>query len=781
MRIKLLFCLVLLMTVGNIVKSQPVKPTITDPSNNAVNVALQPNISIYLNTGLADSFLVEIDTISTFNSGYLRSYKSYYKVCANCTKLPLIKFSPNQTIYIRSRAWRAGLIGAWSNTTKFTTIFKALPIQNTAGAVEFAAVMPEFMYSFSATNVQYQVSDASDFSNILLAGQAFPHDSFEGNYYNTNLVRLRGLPQNKTMYMRSRYFLRKDTLAWGTTHNFILKYVPQILTSSGSVSTLAYSPSINHAIYVYNNYTDTSVFYEYQRSSSATFSPQNTTLTTEYVPIIPLKSGANYIRYRVVHRSVTTGWSNALILNTNTALPAPILSGGFNATRTAQATVGENMSVLQWQADTSLNFNTARLLTWDSLYKPINATKYYAFTSDDFAKFRNCYIRYRTGNGTDWLAWSAPSKSMFWQIQGSTQNQNFYLFQQFDFFALNNVQGFFVQCDVDSAFKSSKMFSYSTSGSAVSFAVPEILLNNSPLYYRVCARSTSGLSTPRIYSIVTTIVPTIWSPGSGNSFDEAVPFSIAGKTGQADLEFEVATDVNFTKIDGRFITANGGNNGTLPVSKPGAYFFRVRYANSRSVGKWSSVVSFKITKVSQMAPPLLRSPSNGNASVNSKKAKFVWNHVPGANQYLISIFSASTSKLVYQNFTDSNWIYATQLPANEKLKWSVLAMGDKESRVYSETWTFNTDASVGLDDLLNSKPSKQSLIFYPMPASQTVWLAGISDDNSSCVELYTTDGKLLLSQSLQNVRENGFSISGCASGIYWVRCGNQSAKLFLQH
>lgn len=776
--------------------AQPGKPIIGSPTNNAVNVALQPNIDIYINTSLADSFLVEIDSSASFNTVGLKSYKSYYKVCSNCVKLPKIQFGMAQTWYIRSKAWLGGKVGVWSNTNKFTTIYKALPQQNATTHVDYTAVMPEYLYSFSATNVQYEVSESSTFATTLIKGQIYPHDSFEGNYYTTMYVRLRGLPQNKTLYMRSRYFLRKDTAAWGPTHTFALKYKAQLQNTSGTINTLSIAPSVNLAIYVYNNYTDTSVFYEYQRASDSFFTNPVSFKTVEYFTTVNLKPGVNYIRYRVLHRGLITAWSNFVTLTTNTSLPAPILSSQGNAFRTAQANLGPNLTVVQWQADTTGKFNSARLMTWDSTYNPQNFNRYMSFRSDDFAKFRNCYLRYRTGNGTDWMPWSAPSQSIFWQLQGSTMNQNFSLSQQFDFYPMNGVTGYYIQCDVDSLFKSPKAFSVSVSTNLMSATVNDIILNNQVVYYKISARSSNGLSTPRIYGITNTIVPTIWAPGSGQSFAESVPYTIAGKSGSAEMEFQVAKDLAFTNLDGVFISASGGNTGDLPVSAPGGYFFRVRYINSRSKGVWSTVVPFSITQVTEMAPPILRSPSKGALNVDSKKSKFVWNQVPGANQYLITVYEKTTGKLLYQNFTDSTWVWVSDLPANKLCKWDVLAMGNKNSRKYSASWDFVTDAMVSTNPDLE-KSFGPSILVYPVPAEDFLWIRNVNLMAGETLSVFDGVGNCILSQMVpmsQNTDEVatnsnlkllgksasgwdfGMDVSGLTPGVYFLKSGAVTAR-----
>jgi hypothetical protein len=784
MKNRLIFCFLGFFLMSGIAQSQPVKPTISQPSNNQINVPLIPGFSIYLNTGFLDSILVEIDSTASFNSVGKKSYKSYSKVCANCAILPKIQFAMSQTWYVRARAWRSGLQGAWSNANKFTTASSALPIYNASPSYDFVAVMPEFLYRFSGTNVLYQVSETADFASPLIIGQVFSHDSFEGKDGDNMYARLRGLPQNKTLYMRSRYFLRKDTAAWGPTHTFTLKYKP-VITGGGVVNSLVVFPSFNWAIYAYSNAVDTSVFYEFQRASDSLFTNPTTFKTNEFSNSVVLKPGANFIRYRVIHRSLTTAWSNVVKYTTNDVLPAPILSSQGNAFRTAQANLGPNLSVIQWQADTTTKFNSSRLVSWDSTYKPLNANRYFPLVSDDFAKFRNCYLRYRTGNGTDWMSWSAPSVSMYWQLQGSTQNQNFSLSQQFDFFPMNGVVGYYILADIDSTFKTAKAFSSSLNTTTMNVVLNDIQLDYPTVYYKVYARSSKGLSTPRTYKITNTIVPTIWGPGSGQSFEETVPYSIAGKSGLADMEFQVAKDAAFTKIDGAFVSANGGNTGNLPVSGPGDYFFRVRYINARSKGTWSVTVPFKITKVSQMAPPILRSPSNGAVNIDSKKSKFVWNPVPGATQYLISIFATSTSKLLYQNFTDSTSIWVGDLPANLGCQWTVLAMGDKISKQYSATWKFTTNAMVSTQ---TEAGSFDGLTVFPIPANDLIWVRAQGEENLSTMRVFDALGNCIYCRAEASPSNIGsmpqtleINVQDWPQGVYYLQAGSSRVRFVVTH
>jgi hypothetical protein len=314
----------------------------------------------------------------------------------------------------------------------------------------------------------------------------------------------------------------------------------------------------------------------------------------------------------------------------------------------------------------------------------------------------------------------------------------------------------------------------------MSVVVSDIQMDFATVYYKVFARSAKGLSTPRTYKITNTIVPTIWGPGSGQSFAESVPYSIAGKSGSADMEFHVAKDAAFSKLDGVFVSANGGNTGNLPVSGPGDYYFRVRYINARSKGTWSVTVPFKITKVSEMAPPLLRSPANVTTNVDSKNSQFVWNPVPGATQYLISVFQTSSGKLLYQNFTDTTSIWVANLPANLACQWTVLAMGDKISKQYSATWKFTTNAMVSNDPTLQQGAQSQWLL-YPIPASQTLWLGNLNGNDLTSLQVIDALGKVVCtgqSAALQDASNGaiGMDVSGLKPGIYFVRLGAETQQ-----
>jgi hypothetical protein len=181
-----------------------------------------------------------------------------------------------------------------------------------------------------------------------------------------------------------------------------------------------------------------------------------------------------------------------------------------------------------------------------------------------------------------------------------------------------------------------------------------------------------------------------------------------------------------------------------------------------------------------MAPPLLRSPANGTTNVDSKNSQFVWNPVPGATQYLISVFQTSSGKLLYQNFTDSTSIWVANLPANLACQWTVLAMGDKISKQYSATWKFTTNAMVSNDPTLQQGAQSRWLL-YPVPASQTLWLGNLNGNDLTSLQVIDALGKVVCtgkSEALQDASNGakGLDVSGLKPGVYFLKLGAETRQ-----
>ena len=164
--------------------------------------------------------------------------------------------------------------------------------------------------------------------------------------------------------------------------------------------------------------------------------------------------------------------------------------------------------------------------------------------------------------------------------------------------------------------------------------------------------------------------------------------------------------------------------------------------------------------------PFLPPTRNGLSSrYDSKKSKFVWNQVPGATQYLISVYGISPVKLLYQNFTDSTWVYVSDLPANLNCQWVVLAMGNKISKKYSATWKFTTNAMVSVDqDLKGQMGNSYSL--YPNPTDGTLTIYSEKAEVLSFIVVDLYGNEVVSKQEFTH--STNLDLTGLSAGIYLV-------------
>jgi hypothetical protein len=178
-----------------------------------------------------------------------------------------------------------------------------------------------------------------------------------------------------------------------------------------------------------------------------------------------------------------------------------------------------------------------------------------------------------------------------------------------------------------------------------------------------------------------------------------------------------------------------------------------------------------------MAPPILRSPSKGASDVDSKKSKFIWNQVPGANQYLITVYEKNTGKLLYQNFTDSTWVWVGDLPANKLCKWDVLAMGDKSSKKYSVSWDFVTNAMVSIDSD-QEKSVGNPLQLYPVPVNDLLWIRNVKMAIGETLSVYDGLGNCVSTQkpTSQCGTDFGLDVSALPPGVYYLKSGSATAR-----
>jgi hypothetical protein len=141
------------------------------------------------------------------------------------------------------------------------------------------------------------------------------------------------------------------------------------------------------------------------------------------------------------------------------------------------------------------------------------------------------------------------------------------------------------------------------------------------------------------------------------------------------------------------------------------------------------------------------------------------------------VYEKNTGKLLYQNFTDSTWVWVGDLPANKLCKWDVLAMGDKSSKKYSVSWDFVTNAMVSIDSD-QEKSVGNPLQLYPVPVNDLLWIRNVKMAIGETLSVYDGLGNCLSTQkpTSQCGTDFGLDVSALPPGVYYLKSGSATAR-----
>src|ERR671925_850641 len=208
--------------------------------------------------------------------------------------------------------------------------------------------------------------------------------------------------------------------------------------------------------------------------------------------------------------------------------------------------------------------------------------------------------------------------------------------------------------------------------------------------------------------------PALLSPASGATVQSLPAFAWSPVAGAARYEFQIAADSGFNapvlgRGEDQFFTRN--TRATLKKTVPNStYYWRVRaVATDGSVSPWSAP---RPLRKAWTAAPALQTPAHG-AVVSHPSSPLVlrWSSVPYAAKYLVTIASdplLGSAVGGQQNIETSGTVYAPRsllLPPGTYY-WGVTPMDAQNHRgapsaVASFTWTWATNTSTGVDDLMS--------------------------------------------------------------------------------
>jgi hypothetical protein len=209
-------------------------------------------------------------------------------------------------------------------------------------------------------------------------------------------------------------------------------------------------------------------------------------------------------------------------------------------------------------------------------------------------------------------------------------------------------------------------------------------------------------------------IPTLLSPASDATVQSLPAFAWSPVAGAARYEFQIAADSGFNapvlgRGEDQFFTRN--TRATLKKTVPNStYYWRVRaVAADGSVSPWSAP---RPLRKAWTAAPALQAPAHGAVvSHPSNPLVLRWSSVPYAAKYLVTIASdplLGSAVGGQQNIETSGTVYAPRsllLPPGTYY-WGVTPMDAQNHRgapsaVASFTWTWATNTSTGVDDLMS--------------------------------------------------------------------------------
>lgn len=111
--------------------------------------------------------------------------------------------------------------------------------------------------------------------------------------------------------------------------------------------------------------------------------------------------------------------------------------------------------------------------------------------------------------------------------------------------------------------------------------------------------------------------------------------------------------------------------------RPGYYLLRVRGKDHRRVpGEWSEPMEVTV----HLEKPKMKSPAEGfkhqSKDPREDDLQFTWERVPGAKTYVLSLTSENDS--FKDSFTTRDLEKKVTLPAGQKIRWSLQAIGEQE-------------------------------------------------------------------------------------------------------
>ncbi len=311
----------------------------------------------------------------------------------------------------------------------------------------------------------------------------------------------------------------------------------------------------------------------------------------------------------------------------------------------------------------------------------------------------------------------------------------------------------------DIGFNSPFLMTYNIPADTSSWQLANLLFGQT-FYYRLRAFHAADTSLwSGVKSFTTVAMPELISPEVGDITDLLIKFEWDEYEGTTNYVFQIDVNDNFTTP--RSFSPDDDTLWVNDLVFGEEYYWRVAAQHALDISDWSEVWSFStVNEITQLSP--------GNNSVGIARCPlFTWEEVAGTSAYeLWADIDASFSNPT--KYTGENPQYQCQstLEYGTVYYWKVLGRSGSLVSEWSETWSFETEKNIGIDESFTSK----SLNIYPNPGVGDFNIYLNSNVNSEYqMKVVDMGGKLIYETTIScEVGNNNIpiSIDNIVSGSY---------------
>ncbi len=624
----------------------------------------------------ANSYLFQMDTVSTFDSPFLRSTNTY-DYSSYQSDLPY-----GATLY-----WRVVAVNSidqsdwsevWTVTTPANITLSSPADQSTLSALSTSL----YWQSCAGTNYyQYQFDTDPAFNSAELISST------------TSSTSVSYLRYGKTYYWRVRGYHYSDTSAWSDTWSFNTPAAVTLVSPFDGATDIASTVSLT-----WDQITN-STSYEYQYDTVATFdSPAFVSGTRSssynYVSVSNLTYNTTYYwRVRAINYNVpdTSAWSDVFHFQTcaTVTLNSPIDG-------TVSTTIANSLSWNQVNGSGYI-YSIDTVPTFDSPALQSGSTTYTSYYFDELYYGTTYYWRVAAYNYNDTTAWSnvwsftTPSTIILESPENDLSINT--LAQTLYWYSCEGTSYYEYQYDTVPTFNSPALRQNTTYYNSVSISN---LCFESRIYWRVRGWNyvgTSDWSETRYFN--TENAMTLSLPANDSILSVVNPqLRWNSYSGASSYQYQYDTTATFDSPLAYTGTTSSLYRNLSELQYGADYYWRVRAYHSYDTSAWSPVWHYTTPANIALDRPVQ------DSTLNTLSPTLYWNTCSGTSTYEYQYDSVATfdspAMISGTRSSSYNYVSISGLHYDTEYFWRVRGWHNADTSDWSPVWSFNTTGVVTL-------------------------------------------------------------------------------------